>query len=441
MRIQSLLHKQNIRRLAAAVLSLMLIMTALAGIRPAYAEAGESVTQTSIDVAMLTGRNGTIMDRTVELQIQPTGAVKASEGSTVAIRSSIEEASGTPTISSVTFSHTDATVTSYEGIAIGANQKASVKQAVIDFSDVEFAGPGIYRYYVSEPTEGGNLTYDTQRQDKTNGVASRRTLDVYVLRYDDPQTGEVSNYIAGYVLHELDDLYEREAGTAADKSVGFVNEPALSNITLACKIVGNQAAIEKYFAFNIRIQSPSGAPFTTGVDWTEAAEALNPVPNPATSYDFDDIKAAYIICVICQFRGQVPPCQDQLCMTVIAADDINDILAADDAQVCQAKDLIQDQNVAFADAQDLPGKVHTVADIDGLFFAALLGKVLIIALLAFKAEHLNIRFKVLIIIQLSGHTSLQKLDDKDLSAFAGADKSPADRAGGFASALSVINPY
>ena len=292
MDIQSFLHKRNIRRLAAAALSLMLIMTALAGIRPAYAEAGQSVTQTSIDVAMLTGRNGTIMDRTVELQIQPTGAVKASEGSTVAIRSSIEDASGTPTISSVTFSHTDATVTSYEGIAIGANQKASVKQAVIDFSDVEFAGPGIYRYYVSEPTEGGNLTYDTQRQDKTNGVASRRTLDVYVLRYDDPQTGEVSNYIAGYVLHELDDLYEREAGTAADKSVGFVNEPALSNITLACKIVGNQAAIEKYFAFNIRIQSPSGAPFTTGVDWTEAAEALNPVPNPATSYDFDDIKAA-----------------------------------------------------------------------------------------------------------------------------------------------------
>ena len=292
MRIQSFLHKQNIRRLAAAALSLMLIMAAFAGIRPAYAEAGESVTQTSIDVAMLTGRNGTIMDRTVALQIQPTGAVKASEGSTVAIRSSIEDASGTPTISSVTFSHTDATVTSYEGIAIGANQKASVKQAVIDFSGVEFAGPGIYRYYVSEPTEGGNLTYDTQRQDKTNGVASRRTLDVYVLRYDDPQTGEVSNYIAGYVLHELDDLYEREAGTAADKSVGFVNEPALSNITLACKIVGNQAAIEKYFAFNIRIQSPSGAPFTTGVDWTEAAEALNPVPNPATSYDFDDIKAA-----------------------------------------------------------------------------------------------------------------------------------------------------
>ncbi len=139
---------------------------------------------------------------------------------------------------------------------LDAGEKYAKKTATLDFSNVEFDEPGIYRYIITETqgTEQG-ITYDED---------STRVLDVYV--EDDNGALKVSAYILhandgtvtidgekygsdGNVISKAND----EDGGLDSKSQGFTNEYTSYDLTLSKTVTGNQGSKDKYFKFTVKI--------------------------------------------------------------------------------------------------------------------------------------------------------------------------------------------
>lgn len=238
---------------------------------------------------LLLNENSSVPNVTVDYSIEPGTGIAAVPGTSMAVLAPSADTgvTGTPTISNAVFAPGDATVTSVDGVTIDAGEKAVVKPISVDFSDVEFAQPGIFRYVISEPSSGNNMTYDTQLNDTTNGTRYQRVLDVYVVR-----NASDEYEIGGFVLHEVAGAVNEGETTAADKSSGFVNEYNTTGLTLECQVEGNQSSIDKYFAYTITMQNPGNSAFNVAADWANASGAQNPVANPATSYTNEVITAA-----------------------------------------------------------------------------------------------------------------------------------------------------
>lgn len=243
----------------------------------------------SFDAALVLDQNASVPNAEIAFTAAPGTGIAAVPGTSLEVLAPTAEngVTGTPTLGTAVFAVGDATVTSVDGVTVGANQKAVVKPVSIDFNGVTFAQPGIFRYLITEPSSGYGLRYDTQLSDDTNAIQYQRVLDVYVNR--DANDAYV---IAGYVFHEVPGAIENGASNVSDKSTGFVHEYDTQSITLESNVTGNQSSIDKYFAYTITMQNPNGGIFTVTADWTEAADALNPAANPATKYDTDVITAA-----------------------------------------------------------------------------------------------------------------------------------------------------
>lgn len=130
-------------------------------------------------------------------------------------------------------------------------EKYAKKTAELDFSNVQFTEPGVYRYIITE--SGTN-------QAITNDADLTRVLDVYV--EDATGTDSVKKLkIAGYVLHASEDeitLGEDWGTTGTNptgKSQGFTNSYDTSDLTLRKQVTGNQASRDKYFEFTLNIEN------------------------------------------------------------------------------------------------------------------------------------------------------------------------------------------
>lgn len=130
-------------------------------------------------------------------------------------------------------------------------EKYAKKTAKLDFSNVEFDEPGIYRYVITETAgTAQGITYDAD---------STRVLDVYVV--DNSSELEVSSY----VLHANADTISINNTTYGsdgkvvtgserdDKSQGFTNEYTSHDLTFSKAVNGNQASKDKYFEFTLKI--------------------------------------------------------------------------------------------------------------------------------------------------------------------------------------------
>lgn len=158
------------------------------------------------------------------------------------------------------------------------------KEVTLDFSDVTFDEPGIYRYVISE-IEGDqtSVSYDQY---------PTRALDVYVI--DDADAAVPTLAVGGYILHSTADgdinsegrMYDGNSSLAEaaaeddSKSVGFTNEYGAFHLTFGKEVTGNQGSKDKYFKFTVSL---TGAAASTDyiVDLTYAtSDAL--VRNSAT---------------------------------------------------------------------------------------------------------------------------------------------------------------
>jgi len=179
---------------------------------------------------------------------------------------------GTPTIADVTFAPTDTTATdagnnidvgrtnaARGGVAgdaavqLDEGEKYATKLATVDFSNISFQEPGIYRYIITEGAgDQPGMIYDPDAD---------RVLDVYVT---DDGTDTITESrldtleISGYVLHT--DLSTVASGAnlgsagaeIADKTDGFTNEyGGTKDLKIEKEVTGNQASRDKYFEFTV----------------------------------------------------------------------------------------------------------------------------------------------------------------------------------------------
>ena len=156
----------------------------------------------------------------------------------------IEAGIGSPVISSAVFTPSDTPITTaVQGITLGQNEQYVKKTVSIDFSNVAFTAPGIYRYIVTESASSVNGI--------TNDDNASRILDVYVI-YDTSASSTTSLKIAGSVMYK-----ETESSTL-EKSRMFVNTYSTNNVTLKKEVTGNQGDRNKDFTFTVTIQGNPG---------------------------------------------------------------------------------------------------------------------------------------------------------------------------------------
>ena len=177
--------------------------------------------------------------------------------------------SGLPTIADITFASSDSTSTTpsatqiditrdeedrtgtagTDTVQLDSGEKFAVHQGTIDFSQVTFNEPGIYRYVVSETANATHAAAGIIHDSDTD-----RILDVYVV--DNNGTLEV----ASYVLHTEDEevtinatMGSADVATALaaveDKTDGFTNEYVSKDLVFKKEVTGNQASRDKYFEF------------------------------------------------------------------------------------------------------------------------------------------------------------------------------------------------
>lgn len=139
----------------------------------------------------------------------------------------------------------------------------------LDFSEVTFLKPGIYRYVLTE-TAGAldAVTYDN----------STKYVDVYVVN----GTTEGTLVVQGYIVHNEetgDFAYNTDPGmTVTGKSEGFLNELETFDLTLEKKLAGNQANYDDTFAFTITVTLPTGM-----ASATYTIETVTPTVTGATT--------------------------------------------------------------------------------------------------------------------------------------------------------------
>ena len=168
----------------------------------------------------------------------------------------------TPGGTAASFTGNTGTATTIK-ITDDTSKKYATDAVTLDFSNVVFTEPGVYRYTVSEtvPTTGGAYTALT---------ATQRTLDVYVqddegdsdklkvmgyVLYDKVITGAPTNVTTadpgvGYNTSEV-----AESDATGKKSSGFVNSYETHNLTFGKEVTGNQGSKDKYFKYTVTISN------------------------------------------------------------------------------------------------------------------------------------------------------------------------------------------
>ncbi|MBQ7991130.1 MAG: QVPTGV class sortase B protein-sorting domain-containing protein [Oscillospiraceae bacterium] len=179
-----------------------------------------------------------------------------------------------------TFTNNKGDTTATIGITSDTSKKYATDGLIVDFSNIVFEEPGVYRYKVTEilPTTGGAYTPLTETE---------RTLDVYVGDTETKTSGSTYTNLAieGYVLYDsvvsgatLNFGTEEAAADGVGyneselltgvgkKSSGFVNNYETHNLTIGKEVSGNQASKDKYFKFTVTIgNAVKGDKYTVAV--------------------------------------------------------------------------------------------------------------------------------------------------------------------------------
>ncbi|MDO4414345.1 MAG: FctA domain-containing protein [Erysipelotrichaceae bacterium] len=258
---------------------------------------------TSFDKYLIIDQNANVPNAEFSFAIAAGTAAAASDTSMEVLAGPLD-ANGPVITNTAVFTPEDTAVSAaMEGdiITLAENEKYASKTINVDFSNVSFNEPGIYRYVITETAleTPGAITQDS----------APKYLDVYVI--DDNN----SLAIASYVLHTSDAAPARnETGGSADvaealsavsdKVTGFINRYSTKDLTITKQVEGNQASKDKYFKYTLNIAN-AGKGTKLIVDVTTGAEAA-PEKTAATIYENTAMHEANGITVLtCNDSGSV----------------------------------------------------------------------------------------------------------------------------------------
>ena len=264
--------KTTRKMLAAGLLSLamaaMTVMPAMAETTAYTPVAGETMT---VKKYLVMKEDANVPNYTPEFTIRP-GTAAAATATAPVIYAGIDA----PTITSPQFKASDtanATEQSGDSITLNAGEKYIMKEITLDFSQISFPEPGVYRYILTETAAADDSAV-------TNDANASRTLDVYV-EDDTEQPGTLK--VSSYVLH-ADNGTELITDNAT-KSDGFTNKYGTHNLTFSKTVSGNQASRDKWFKVTLSIE---GATVGTkyAVDLNQAEASTGETVNTATKAEY-----------------------------------------------------------------------------------------------------------------------------------------------------------
>lgn len=257
------------RKLYRAALGLALA-TAAAGTMPVMAE-GTSYTAVAggkavFEKYLVMDKNAEVPNATFNFTIDGDVTALNSDGSTTLQVYAGNKATGTPSISSATFKQGDATndtiqeqpasvsvqnkdhedtgdVVKKDDVTLKDNQKYARHDVTVDFANVTFNEPGVYRYVITESADAN--------QGVTNDADTTRVMDVYVVHDDDTKALKVE----GYVLQngEANGAVKADGSGTTGKSKGFTNTYTSHDLTISKAVTGNQASRDEYFEMTVKI--------------------------------------------------------------------------------------------------------------------------------------------------------------------------------------------
>lgn len=197
---------------------------------------------------------------------------------------SVRAGIGTPTIEDVVFSANDETFDSVQKspiadptgaevddqVVLAEGEKYARHEAVIDFSSVEFATPGIYRYVVTEDASSDGVF------GITNDESASRIVDVYVVNDGvDEESGNPKLKVQGYVMYATEGEVASEL-EPADKSNSFQNKYDTHNLEFSKEVSGNQASHDQYFMFTVKLEGAApGCVFNVDLSNADATVGSN----------------------------------------------------------------------------------------------------------------------------------------------------------------------
>lgn len=267
------------KRLLTAAASLVMLATCAVTAMPAHAAPETSVQggTTTFDKYLVMDKNANVPNATFTFQIDAGTAVAAS-GSNPAIYAG-DDASrvqGTPTLDDrgeVSFNPTTDTPNTslVEGdtVVIGSDEKYVKKTVTVNFTNVTFKAPGIYRYTITEQGSADGISNDEN---------STRTLDVYVsYKLDESTQQPTDELVVNYVMYATNVTGNTGLATA-EKSTQFTNKYATYDLTLAKNVTGNQGDRDKYFAFTVNISNAkAGTVYNVNLDDADAKPTVGNV--------------------------------------------------------------------------------------------------------------------------------------------------------------------
>ena len=133
--------------------------------------------------------------------------------------------------------------------AIGADNGTYTEKIYLDFSDVNFTAPGVYRYSISQMCNNEEVVLD---------ATSTRYIDVYVGYAESSDTLEIQ----GTILHsQNEEIITNEGGGTAGvepvgKNYGFTNTLDNYTLTITNTVSGNQALRTDEFDYIVTITLP-----------------------------------------------------------------------------------------------------------------------------------------------------------------------------------------
>ncbi len=139
------------------------------------------------------------------------------------------------------------------------SQKFVKKDVTIDFKDVEFDEPGIYRYKITETASEEEYIDDD--------TAAVKTLDVYI------NNNNGSLEVGGFVLDNKGDSV---------KSKGYVNTYLTYSLTFENDVTGNQASNNQYFKYTVNLTGTVDGDYKVNLTGAETNNVDGDKTNPAT---------------------------------------------------------------------------------------------------------------------------------------------------------------
>ena len=161
--------------------------------------------------------------------------------------------------------------TATDGIVNSTEKKYATNTVTVNFANVQFDEPGVYRYVI---TQAGDSTKAYLQDDSV----ATRTLDVYIK--DNNGTLEVE----GYVMYSgtVTTGPKADGTTSETKTSKYVNTVLTQDYSLTKQVSGNQASKDKYFKFTVTIAN-AGNGTIINVDMSAAQKT--PTKSSATIYE------------------------------------------------------------------------------------------------------------------------------------------------------------